>query len=65
MWVIYTRGLAEAEHPAQPYTPAMAARLTDHVWSLFELLSYKVAPSPWMEPKRRRRPRKEALCTTS
>ena len=26
----------------------MAAGLTDHVWNLFELLSYKIAPAPWV-----------------
>ena len=40
-----------------PCTPAMASRLTDHVWSVFELLSYKIAPAPWSAPKRRGRPR--------
>ena len=38
-------------------TPAMAAGLTDHVWSLLELLSYKVAPAPWVVARRRRQPR--------
>ena len=28
----------------QPRTPAMAAGLTDHVWSLKELLSYRIPP---------------------
>ncbi len=42
-------------------TPAMASGLTDHVWSLFELLSYKIAPSLWVEPKRRGRPRTRPL----
>ncbi len=41
-------------------TPAMASRLTDHVWSVQELLSYRVAPLPWVEPKRRGRPKKLA-----
>lgn len=41
-------------------TPAIASGLTDHVWSIWELLSYRVAPSPWIEPKRRRRPKKQA-----
>ena len=41
-------------------TPAMASGLTDHVWSLQELLSYRVAPLPWVEPKRRGRPKKLA-----
>jgi transposase-like protein len=52
-------------HVGQPCTPAMAAGLTDHVWSVFELLSYKVAPPPWVEPKRRRRTRSVAqACST-
>src|SRR6266700_2373985 len=42
-------------------TPAMASGLTDHLWSLSELLSYKVAPAPWVEPKRRGRPRSRPL----
>lgn len=40
-------------------TPAMASGLTDHVWSLRELLSYRVAPAPWVAPKRRGRPPKQ------
>jgi hypothetical protein len=28
----------------QPVTPAMAARLTDHVWTTTELLAYRVPP---------------------
>lgn len=35
--------------------PAMAAGLTDHIWSLDELLNYKVPPPPWVPPKRRGR----------
>jgi len=42
-------------------TPAMASGLTDHLWSLSELLRYKVAPAPWVEPKRRGRPRTRPL----
>src|SRR5512135_494469 len=45
----------------QRQTPAMASGLTDHVWSLHELLRYKVAPPPWVEPKRRGRPRTRPL----
>src|SRR5258708_1985687 len=41
-------------------TPAMASGLTDHIWSIQELLSYRVAPLPWVEPKRRGRPKKLA-----
>src|SRR5579859_1184068 len=29
-------------------TPSMASGLTDHCWSIMELLSYRVAPPPWM-----------------
>jgi transposase-like protein/IS1 family transposase len=42
-----------------PLTPAMASGLTDHVWSIWELLSYRVAPLPWVEPTRRRQPSKQ------
>ncbi len=40
-------------------TPAMAAGLTDHQWSLYELLAYQVPPPPWVAPKRRGRPPKQ------
>src|SRR5258707_4792985 len=40
-------------------TPAMASGLTDHIWSIWELFSYRVAPAPWVAPKRRRRPTKQ------
>lgn len=39
-------------------TPAMAAGLTDHCWSLRELMSYQVPPPPFVAPKRRGRPPK-------
>lgn len=42
-------------------TPAMVSGLTDHVWSVFELMSYRVAPPPWIAPKRRGRPRTRPL----
>jgi hypothetical protein len=32
----------------RPYTPAMAAGLTDHVWSLREVLLFRVPP--WPQP---------------
>ena len=38
-------------------TPAMATGLTDHVWSMRELLSFRVPLPPWVAPKRRGRPR--------
>jgi transposase-like protein len=40
-------------------TPAMASGLTDHIWSIQELLSYRVTPPPWVAPKRRGRPTKQ------
>jgi IS1 family transposase len=52
--------LSKPSHVGSPCTPAMAAGLTDHVWSLWELLTYRIAPSPWVEPKRRGRPSKQA-----
>jgi len=41
-------------------TPAMAAGITDHCWSSQELLTYKVAPPPYVPPKRRGRKPKQA-----
>jgi IS1 family transposase len=49
--------LSKEKHVGAACTPAMASGLTDHCWSLLELLSYKVAPPAWVEPKRRRRSR--------
>ena len=42
----------------QRRTPAMAAGITDHCWSMGELLWHRVAPPPWTPPKRRGRPSK-------
>ncbi len=44
-----------------PCTPAIASGLTDHIWSVFELLSYKVAPPPLPTPRQRGRPRTKPL----
>ncbi len=44
-----------------PCTPAMASGLTDHIWSVWELVSYKVAPPPLPLPKPRGRPRTKPL----
>jgi hypothetical protein len=44
-----SRAAPDAETGKRPWearTPAMASGLTDHVWSVFELMSYKIAPSP-------------------
>jgi transposase-like protein/IS1 family transposase len=53
--------LSKSKHVGHLCTPAMAAGLTDHLWSVSELLCYKVAPAPWVEPKRRGRPRKHPV----
>ena len=43
-------------------TPAMATGLTDHQWTITELMSFKVPPAPYVPPKRRGRPpKKEAI----
>lgn len=41
-----------------PRTPAMAANITDHRWTVQELLSYRIPPPLWIPPKRRGRPPK-------
>jgi hypothetical protein len=41
-------------------SPAMAAGLTDHIWTVGELLHYRVPPPRW-EPPRRRGRRSQAL----
>src|SRR5712692_6326836 len=42
--------LSKTTHAGSPCTPAMAAGLTDYVWSLFELLSYRIATLPGLSP---------------
>jgi transposase-like protein len=37
-------------------TPAMAAGITDHCWTIRELLGFHVPPPRWTPPKRRGRP---------
>jgi transposase-like protein len=44
----------------QERTPAMAAGLTDHCWTLRELLSYPIPLPAWVPPKRRGRPPKRS-----
>lgn len=39
----------------QAHTPAMAAGITDHCWSVQELLWHRVPPPRWEPPKRRGR----------
>ena len=41
---------------AQQTTPAMAAGITDHCWTLHELLSFHVPLSRWSPPTQRGRP---------
>lgn len=53
--------LSTSKHVGSACTPAMAAGLTDHGWSIWEVLTYKVAPPAWVQPKRRGRPRKHPL----
>lgn len=40
-------------------TPAMATGLTDHIWSVQELLLFNVPPPRWSPPKQRGRPSNE------
>jgi transposase-like protein/IS1 family transposase len=46
----------ESLHPARKMTPAMAAGITDHCWTIHELLSFRVPLPRWAPPKRRGRP---------
>ena len=55
---------AGSQHKWQERTPAMAAGLTDHCWSMVELLSYKVPLPAWVAPKRRGRPPKRRSVLT-
>jgi hypothetical protein len=45
----------------QERTPAMAAGLTNHRWTMRELIRYQVPLPAWVAPKRRGRPPKRAL----
>ena len=45
-------------------TPAMASGLTHHVWSMKELLTYKIIPPPLPLSKRRYRRRLQQVSTT-
>ena len=46
---------------SQPFTPAMASGITDHIWSFLELMTYKVPPPPLPISKKRGRPRMKPL----
>jgi transposase-like protein/IS1 family transposase len=47
---------ASLAHAGRGTTPAMAAGITDHCWSVRELLSFHVPPPPWRPPTQRGRP---------
>ena len=51
--------LSSSKHGGSACTPAMAAGLTDRVWAVTDVLTFRVRPLPWVEPKRRGRPPKE------
>ena len=51
--------LSKTKHLGYACTPAMAAGVTDHLWSIKEVLTYKIAPAPWSKPKQPRRSRKQ------
>jgi len=51
--------LSSSKHVGSACTPAMAAKLTTGVWSVTDVLTFRVPPEPWVQPKRRGRPRKE------
>jgi IS1 family transposase len=53
--------LSKSTHFGYQCTPAMAAELTDHIWSVRELLMYKIAPALWIEPKRPKRQKQSTL----
>lgn len=42
-------------------TPAIAAGLTDHLWTMEELFNFKMPPPRWTPPKRRGRPSQQTL----
>src|SRR5262249_22387514 len=42
-------------------TPALAAGLTDHVWSLEELLRWRVVPAAWKAPRKQPRRRRRTV----
>jgi hypothetical protein len=52
----------ESLSPVQKTTPAMAAGITDHCWTVRELLSFHVPLTRWAPPKRRGRPSHTLKC---
>jgi transposase-like protein len=45
--------LADNSHRWIPMTPAMVIGITDHVWSVVDLLAYQVPLPPWKRPRGR------------
>lgn len=43
--------LSSSKHLGAASTPAMAAGLANRVWSVSDLLTFRVPPSPWVEPQ--------------
>ena len=52
----------ESLDPARKMTPAMAAGITDHCWTMHALLSFQVPLPRWAPPKRRGRPARALQC---
>jgi hypothetical protein len=50
--------LTERQYHWVQRTPAMAAHLTDHRWTVAELMAFKIPPPPFVPPRRRGRPPK-------
>jgi transposase-like protein/IS1 family transposase len=65
MWLVGTVYNFCTPHrsPASGQTPVMAAGISDHVWSMDELLHYRVPPARWQPPTKwgRRTKAEEAL----
>ena len=53
--------LSKPKHFGSACTPAIAAGLTDHIWTVQEVITYKIAPAPWVQPKQPRRSRKKVV----
>jgi transposase-like protein len=53
---------ASLAHAGRGTTPAMAAGITDHCWSVQELLSFHVPPPRWTPPTQRGRPSHALKC---
>lgn len=58
-WCVVHDELSSSRHLGSPTPPAMAAGLTNRVWSVNDVLTFRVVPPPWVAPKRRGRPPKE------